>query len=89
MKKRFNKSGILKILQEHNEGTPIDIIIEKYRISRATFYNWKAKYGDLSFSDSVKLLSLLEENEKLKKMYVELSLEFASVKTQLNKREQQ
>jgi len=88
MKKRFIKPEILKILQEHNEGTPISAIIEKHRISKATFYNWKAKYGDLSFSDSVKLLKLLEENDKLKKMYVELSLEFASVKTQLSKREQ-
>jgi putative transposase len=88
MKKRFNKSEILKILQEYNEGTPISIIIEKQGISKATFYNWKAKYGDLSYSDSVKLLKLLEENDKLKKMYVELSLEYASVKTQLYKREQ-
>ena len=87
MKKRFNKPEILKILQENNEGTPISIIIENHGISQATFYNWKAKYGNLSFSDSVKLMKLLEENDKLKRMYVELSLEFASVKAQLYKHE--
>lgn len=85
--KRFNKSEILKILQEHNEGTPINIIIQKQGISKATFYNWKAKYGNLSLSDNVKLMKLMEENDKLKRMYVELSLEYASVKTQLYKHE--
>lgn len=85
VKRRFNKTQIQKILQEYEEGSPIHKIIEEYGISQATFYNWKTKYGRISFNSSQELIKLKEDNERLKRMFADLSLENLSLKTQLEK----
>ena len=50
-------------------------ICRKYGISNGTFYNWKSKYTGMSGSEIRRMRQLEEENNKLKKMYAELSLE--------------
>jgi putative transposase len=82
-KKRFNESEIHKILQEYKNDTPISTIIKKYGISQATFYNWKSKYSNLSNSDLIQLHKLKEDNERLKLMFAELSLENLELKVKL------
>lgn len=85
VKKRFNKTQIKEILQKYEEGTPITQIIEENGISQATFYNWKAKYSRDSFNSSQELIKLKEDNERLKRMFADLSLENLSLRTQLEK----
>lgn len=85
VKRRFNKAQIQKILEEYENDTPIHRIIKEHGISQATFYNWKAKYGRYSHSNSQEINKLKEENERLKRMFADLSLENESLKTQLNK----
>lgn len=87
IKKRFKKSEIQKVLQEYKNGMSIQNIIKEYGISQATFYNWKAKYSSLSSNDSLTLIRLKEENDRLKRMYADLSLENLMLKWQLEKRE--
>jgi len=87
IKRRFKKSEIQKVLQEYNNGKTIQSIIKEYGISQATFYNWKAKYSSLSANDSLTLTRLKEENDRLKRMYADLSLENLMLKWQLEKRE--
>jgi len=82
-KKRFKESEIHKILQEYKYGTPISRILEKYGISQATFYNWKSKYGSLSTADINQLNKLKEDNERLKRMFADLSLENLALKNKL------
>jgi putative transposase len=83
-KKRFNESEIHKILQEvNNDNTTISSIINKYGISQATFYNWRAKYSNLSSSETVQKSKLKKENKRLKLMFAELSLENLDLKAQL------
>ena len=82
-RKRFNESEIHKILQEYKDGTTIPNIIAKYGISQATFYNWKAKYGNFLSNDMLILNKLREENDRLKRMYAELSLENQWLKRKL------
>ena len=86
VKKRFSETEIQKILREYVNGVPISRIIEENGISQATFYNWKAKYSSFSSNDLEKLNKLREENDRLKMMYADLSLENLSLKTQLEKR---
>jgi putative transposase len=45
------------------------------RISDATFYNWKKKYGGLGISELRRLRQLEEENSKLKQIVADLSLD--------------
>ncbi len=87
LKRRFKKSEIQKVLQAYKEGMTIPEIIKEYGISQATFYNWRAKYSSPSASDSLHLIKLKEENDRLKRMYADLSLENLMLKWQLEKRE--
>jgi len=50
-------------------------ISRKYEISSATFYNWKSKYAGMSGSEILRMRQLEEENNKLKRMYADFSLE--------------
>lgn len=86
-KKRFKEIEIKQILREYDNGTSIPEIIATYGISQATFYNWKAKYTSFSSNDLLKLNKLKEENDRLKRMYADLSLENLSLKAQLEKRD--
>jgi putative transposase len=85
VKRRFNKVQILRVLQKYEDGMPINRIIEEYGISQATFYNWKAKYSRSSFNYIQELNKLREDNERLKRMFADLSLENLSLKSQLKK----
>jgi putative transposase len=44
-------------------------------ISQATFFNWKKKFGGLGLTELRKLKQLEEENNQLKKLVAELSLD--------------
>jgi len=54
-------------------------------MSDATFYKWKAKYGDLQVSDVRRLKDLEVENGKLKKLLAEQMLDTAGLKALLAK----
>jgi putative transposase len=86
-KKRFSESQILKILREKENGSPIQMLMKKYGFSQATFYNWRAKYGGANSQEVFRLNELEEENDKLKKMFAELSLENLTLKKMLAKKE--
>jgi putative transposase len=45
------------------------------RISGATFYNWRIKYGGLTPSEMKRLKLLEEESGKLKKLVADISLD--------------
>jgi putative transposase len=64
-KARFTEDQIIGILQEHEAGAATSDVCRKHGISSATFYKWKAKYGDLDVSEARRLRSLEDENRRL------------------------
>ena len=42
---RFTEDQIIGVLREHEAGVKTAKLCRKHRISDATFYKWKAKYG--------------------------------------------
>ena len=84
-KKRFAESQIYRILQENENGTTIPALIKKYGISQATIYNWRVKYGGMNISEIHRLNELEEENDRLKRMFADLSLENLVLKGKLEK----
>jgi putative transposase len=79
-KTRFTETQIVSILKEVDVGLKVEDICRKHGISSATYYNWKSKYGGMEASDIKKMRELQEENDKLKKMFADLSLENAALK---------
>ena len=56
-------------------GFPTEVLVRRHRTSRNTFYNWKRKYCGLEVSDTKKLRQIQDENNHLKKLVSDLSLD--------------
>ena len=55
-------------------------------MSKATIYNWKAKYRGMELNDLKRLKNLEEERRKLKHMYADLALDIKRLKDVLGKK---
>jgi putative transposase len=85
-KSRYTESQIVKVLKEVEAGRSAKEVCREYEISQATYYNWKAKYGGMETSDIKRLKELEQENQRLKQMYANLSLEHDALKDVLGKK---
>ena len=74
-KSRFSDQQIAFVLRQAEEGTPIAEVCRKAGISEASFYAWRKKYGGLMPSEMKRLKQLEEENQRLKKLVADLSLD--------------
>jgi len=85
-KKRFTETQIFSILKEFDAGKNIQDISREHGVSKATIYNWKAKYGGMEMNELKKFKELEEENRKLKQMYTDLALDNKMLKDLLGKK---
>jgi putative transposase len=85
-KTRFSETKIVSILKQQESGVPTADICRDLGISKATFYNWKAKYGGLEVKEVKRLKELEAENSKLKRMFAEVSMENYALKDVLEKK---
>jgi putative transposase len=85
-KSRFTESQIVGVLKEGEAGTPLAELTRKHGISRATYFNWRAKYGGVTVNELKRMKELEAENAKLKRMYAELALENAAIKDVLSRK---
>jgi putative transposase len=83
---RFTEEQIAFALKQAELGTKIDEICRKLGISDATFYKWRQKYGGLGPSELRRLRQLEEENNKLKRLVADLSLDKAKLQDVLAKK---
>lgn len=65
-KSKFTTEQIVFSLRQAESGLPIEELCRKLGISQATFFRWKAKYGELGTPEFRRLRQLEEENTKLK-----------------------
>ena len=82
---RFTEDQIIGVLREHEAGVKTSELCRKHGISDATFYNWKAKFGGMTVSETVRLRTLEDENRRLKKLLAESVLDNAVLKDLLRK----
>ena len=83
---RFTETQIVKALKENEAGRKLEDLCRELEISKATFYNWKSKYGGMEVSDVRRLKELEEENSRLKRMYANLSLDHEILKDIITKK---
>jgi putative transposase len=74
-KSRYSEAQIVHVLQQAEAGVPVDELLRKYGISSATFYAWKKKFGGMSASEAQRLKQLEEENNRLKRVVADLTLD--------------
>jgi putative transposase len=62
-------------LRQADTGVTVAEVCRKMGISEATYYNWKKKYGGLGVPELRRLKQLEEENQHLKQLVADLSLD--------------
>ena len=85
-KSRFSDAHIVAILQQQQSGQTVAQIVREHGLSEATFYTWKTKYAGLQGSELTRLKHLEAENQRLKQLYAELSLENHAIEEVLRKK---
>ena len=86
MKKRFTEEQIIKVLEEVKMGLRVAEVCRKYGISEPTYYNWKAKFGGMEIAEVKRLRALERENQALKKLVADLSLDVVALKDVLSQK---
>ena len=85
-KSKFSEVQILNVIKEYQQGKTVSSICRELGIDKSTFYYWKKKYVDMDRQELKRLKALEEENQKLKQMYADVSLDLKMVKDLLSKK---
>jgi putative transposase len=73
--KRFSVEQIVGILKQAEVGVPVGELVRKVGISEQTFYRWKKHYVGLEIDQVRQLKQLQEENQRLKRLVADLTLD--------------
>ena len=82
----FTENQIISFLKEVEAGLPLEDVCRQHGFSKSAFYRWKAHYGGLDVSALKRLKELEAENQRLKQMYADLSLEHKALKDIVQKK---
>ncbi|BCU92713.1 transposase (plasmid) [Yersinia pseudotuberculosis] len=74
-KTRYTEEQIAFALKQAETGTRVEEVCRKMGISEATFYNWKKKFGGMGGTELRRLRQLEDENQRLKRLVADLSLD--------------
>jgi len=84
--KRFTETQIMQILKQAEGGVPVAELCREHGMSSASFYKWRSKYGGMDASMISQMKAIAQENQRLKKMYAEMSLQNDLLKEALGKK---
>ena len=82
---RHTEAEIIAVLKQVEAGRKAEDVAREAGVSKHTIYAWKAKYGGMDVSQAQKAKQLREENTKLKKLVVDLSLDKEMLKAVIAK----
>ena len=85
-KSRFTDSQIIDVLKRAETGLTVPELCRELCINSATFYKWRAKFGGMDASLMARMKELEQENQRLRKMYVEEKLKAEIVSEALAKK---
>jgi putative transposase len=76
-RKRFAVEQIVGALKQVELGMPIADLTRRLGISEVTYYRWKKQYAGMESDQVRELKQLQDENQRLKKLVADLSLDKA------------
>ena len=83
---RYSEPQILAILRQAEGGVSLSELCREHGMSNASFYKWRSKYGGMGASMISQMKALEDENQRLKKMYAEMSMQAELLKEALGKK---
>ena len=84
-KSRHTEAQIIGALKQLEAGRNADDVAREMGVSKHTIYAWKAKYGGMEVSEAQEAKQLRDENTRLKKLVVDLSLDREMLKAVIAK----
>jgi len=84
-KSHHSEAQMIGALKQLEAGRTAEDIGRELGVSKHTIYAWKAKYGGMSVSEAQEAKQLRDENTKLKKLVVDLSLDKEMLKAVIAK----
>lgn len=85
-KERFSEYQIIGILRSVESGLLVKDVCREHGIAESTYFKWRSKYGGMEALDMKRLKFLEEENNRLKRMFADLSLEARALKDLIEKK---
>jgi putative transposase len=86
-KSRFTEEQIRLAVEQAAAGLPVDELCRKYGVSQQTIYRWRSKYGSLSRTELQELRDLKKENDRLKRIVADLTLDKQILRDVLSKKD--
>ncbi len=86
MKKRFTEEQITYALRQNEAGKPAAEVCREMGVSEQAFYRWKRKFAGMGVAELRRLKALEDENNKLKKLVADLSLDKHILREALSKK---
>ena len=82
---RFSDAQITGILKQAEGSTPVSELCRDHGMSSASFNKWRAKFGGIDAFLITEMKDTAEQNRRLKRMYVEISMQNDLLKEALGK----
>jgi putative transposase len=83
---RYSDPQIMGILKQAESGVPVSELCREHGMSSASFYKWRAKFGGMDASLISEMKDMADQNQRLKKMYAEMSMQNELLKEALGKK---
>jgi putative transposase len=84
-RKQYSVEQIVVALKQAELSMPVADLVRQLGISEQTYYRWKKQYAGLESNQVRELKQLQDENERLKKLVAELSLDKAILREHINR----
>jgi len=84
-KSNHSEAQMIGALKQMEAGRKAEDVAREIGVSKHTLYAWKAKYGGMTVSEAQEAKQLRDENTKLKKLVVDLSLDKEMLKALIAK----
>jgi putative transposase len=72
---RHTEAEMIGALKQMEAGRRAEEVGRELGVSKHTLYAWKAKYGGMTVSEAQRLRQLEDENQRLKRLVADLSLD--------------
>ena len=86
-KSRYTEEQVAYALRQAESGTPVGDVCRQIGVSEATFYQWKKKFAHLGVSELRRLRQLEDENNRLKRLVADLTLDKHMLSEALRKKD--
>jgi putative transposase len=82
---RHTEAEMIAALKQMEAGRKAEDIAREVGVSKHTLYSWKAKYGGMDASQAQEAKQLRDENNRLRKLVADLSLDKEALQSVIRK----